>query len=495
MSQERTPILGREVSKPLRPEEYPSEKEIASLTGEIGASRLETVLRTMGIAAPVLAVPILVTACQEIPETPAIVRTPEEAGVTPSPILEIKTPTPTEEVIPPTPTVVQREIGTIPRELGGAESEIFSVSHNGEIQRGVLNKFPDGEQWFLLGVYPDLPGVEEKVDFTNEEVGYDGEVFLTAVPGLEDHPNARPFYQKEPEEGFPNGVLLYLEDGEVVGRVDPFIRLQEGEASVRFNSEKGVYEFLDEEENVKRTIEVFTVPALTPTPTKEPTPTPEKPVEMVATGNVDLYLSPDGQKVGYFVPGQRFTPTGKEQNGWIQVRDSDANILWIQEGGPYGPAGEATPVPEVTPLPEHPFCPEIPPGFWNPYGGPPQANIQRSRLWEYLGDYQYSLYGQIIDQGRRNADGSISTRIKINLSGTGLLEAEYILPPGLPIRRIMTGKDWTEDTITAPYISPEEVCLEDIVIITSISSPDVLDPRIPGPHVLDGPFYIRRYLQ
>jgi hypothetical protein len=68
---------------------------------------------------------------------------------------------------------------------------------------------------------------------------------------------------------------------------------------------------------------------------------------MVATGNVDIYLSPEGEKVGYFVPGQRFTPTGAEQNGWIQVIDSDGNRLWIQEGGPYGPAGEATP--EVPP--------------------------------------------------------------------------------------------------------------------------------------------------
>lgn len=206
MSQERTPILGREMGKPLRPEEYPTEKEITSLKGEVGKSRLETVLKTMGLAVPVLTVPIL-TACQEIPETPpAVTRTPEEVGLQPTPTLEIKTPTPTEAV--PTPTVTK-------------------------------------------------------------------EPTVTSTPELTPTP---------------------------------------------------------------------TTEKPTPTPTKEPTPTPEPqpPVEMVATGNVDIYLSPDGQKVGYFIPGQRFTPTGKEQNGWIQVV-TNGNILWIQEGGPYGPAGEVQP--------------------------------------------------------------------------------------------------------------------------------------------------------
>ena len=79
MKQERTPLLGREF-KPLRPEEYPSEKEITSLTGEVGASRLETVLRTMGLAAPVLIAPIL-TGCIPTPTETPVVRTPEEAGV------------------------------------------------------------------------------------------------------------------------------------------------------------------------------------------------------------------------------------------------------------------------------------------------------------------------------------------------------------------------------------------------------------------------------
>lgn len=221
MSQERTPILGREVSKPLRPEEYPSEKEITSLTGEVGASRLETVLRTMGIAAPVLTMPILLTACEKIPETPAIVKTPEEVGLQPTPTLEIKTPTaeptPTEKI---TPTVTK-------------------------------------------------------------------EPTVTPTPELTPIPTA-----EKP----------------------------------------------------------------TPSPTKEPTPTPEPqpPVEMVATGNVDIYLSPDGQKVGYFVPGQRFTPTGAEQDGWIQVRDSDGNTLWIQEGGPYGPAGEVEPPSPACEVPHFP---------------------------------------------------------------------------------------------------------------------------------------------
>jgi hypothetical protein len=86
-------------------------------------------------------------------------------------------------------------------------------------------------------------------------------------------------------------------------------------------------------------------PTETPTPTKTPRP-PEtpKPQEMVATGNVDVYLSPDGKKVGYLVPGQRFTFTGKTQGEWKQI-NAGGDILWIK-GGSYGPVGKVeTPTP------------------------------------------------------------------------------------------------------------------------------------------------------
>jgi len=466
VSQERTPILGREVGKPLRPEEYPSEEEIASLTGEIGASRLEIVLKTMGMAAPVLIAPIL-TRCVPTPTEIPVVRTPEEAGVTPSPTLEIKptpTKTPTPEIIP-SPTVTVEAIGFGMEELTPEKQEKEQEMAT-ELEQAYREAAKKGG--FEAGTIVLTHGDEE-----GEVGGYfkdeEGNFWLLVTKEEQKVLKQVPSYQEETPIWNANEMRFEIND-------------EEGKVIAYWNPEESVWKAI--------------APESIPTPTKEPTATPEPqpPVEMVATGNVDIYLSPEGQKVGYFVPGQRFTPTGVEKDGWIQVIDSDGNRLWIQEGGPYGPAGKATPIPEVTPLPEHPFCPEIPPGFWNPYGAP-QASIQRYGGWEYFPVYQYFLYGQTIDQGRRNADGSISTRIKINLSGTGLLEAEYILPSGLPIKRIISGEDHVINPLDYPSISPEEVCSGDVVIITSISSPDVLDPRIPGPHVLDGPFFIMRFRQ
>lgn len=103
------PIFKRE-EKPLRPEEYPSREEVASLTGEAGASKLETALR-LGMVSSALAPIALTVACEQIPETPpAVARTPEEVGLEPTPTLEIKTPTaipePTATFTPtPEPTV------------------------------------------------------------------------------------------------------------------------------------------------------------------------------------------------------------------------------------------------------------------------------------------------------------------------------------------------------------------------------------------------------
>ncbi len=58
---------------------------------------------------------------------------------------------------------------------------------------------------------------------------------------------------------------------------------------------------------------------------------------MVAEENIDVFLGPGENRVGYFVPGQRFTPTGTVEDGWIQIIDSNNNTLWIREGGAYEP--------------------------------------------------------------------------------------------------------------------------------------------------------------
>jgi hypothetical protein len=273
--------------------------------------------------AVLLAEGAILASCREQP--PAVVRETPETQITPTVVSIEPSPTqpPTPEpTIGPTPTVINRPIGTIPRELGGAESRFFNVSYNGETQLGAINTFPDGTQWFVLGVYPDLPEVEEQVDFANEVVGYDGEVFLTAISALKEHPGALPFYQAESTEGFPNGALLYVEDGEVVAQVDPFERLQENEVSIRFDAEKGRYEFLDAEGNATRTEEVFMVPEPTPEPTPEPAPTqePEEPqVYRVVAEQITGYTEPDGEEVGYVVRGKTFTIL-EEQDGWIRVQ-------------------------------------------------------------------------------------------------------------------------------------------------------------------------------
>lgn len=76
---------------------------------------------------------------------------------------------------------------------------------------------------------------------------------------------------------------------------------------------------------------------------KSPTPeaTPQLYLgEMVATGRVEVFLSPGDRKVGYFVSGQKFTPTGEQEGDWIQVIDSDGYKLWIGKNGDYQPAGK-----------------------------------------------------------------------------------------------------------------------------------------------------------
>lgn len=62
--------------------------------------------------------------------------------------------------------------------------------------------------------------------------------------------------------------------------------------------------------------------------------------EMVATERIEVFLSPGERNVGYFVPGQKFTPTGEQEGNWIQIIDSDGYQLWIEKDEPYQPTGE-----------------------------------------------------------------------------------------------------------------------------------------------------------
>lgn len=62
--------------------------------------------------------------------------------------------------------------------------------------------------------------------------------------------------------------------------------------------------------------------------------------EMVATDRIEVFLSPGEKRVGYFVSGQKFTPTGEQEGNWLQVIDSDGYKLWIEKNGRYQPASQ-----------------------------------------------------------------------------------------------------------------------------------------------------------
>jgi hypothetical protein len=162
-------------------------------------------------------------------------------------------------------------------------------------------------------------------------------------------------------------------------------------------------------------------PTETPTPTKTPRP-PEtpKPQEMVATGNVDVYLSPDGKKVGYLVPGQIFTFTGKTQGEWKQI-NAGGDILWIRKDGPYGPVGKATPVPKTPEPPKPPVTP-VPLEILREVGWEASRNVWAPDDRQFLG----SAERVIVVDGALVANDPGKEVIKIiTLKGSRELEFYY----------------------------------------------------------------------
>jgi len=262
MREEKTPILGREVGKPLRPEEYPSREEITSLTGEVGKSRIKEAIGLALISSGLVG--LTVGCARELIEpTPTV--EPTEVPT------EVPTPTSRAEVLP-TPTVANIEV--TPREIGGVTGEEMSGKFEGETQKSLKYTLQNGEAFFRLGLYPDLPNIAESPDLVNEVVYYQDQpfIFLTTISPLAGYPEALPFYDKSVPKV---GIIRWIEGGESVSQQAAFEQLQEGEVSVRLDSEKGIYEFLDDAGNVMRTKEIFEVPELTPTPEPTATPTPE----------------------------------------------------------------------------------------------------------------------------------------------------------------------------------------------------------------------------
>ena len=166
---ENPPQIFRREIKPLRKDEYPSGQEIASLTGEVGKSKLEAVLRTMGMAAPVLIAPIL-AGCVPAPTETPVVRTSEEAGVTPSPF-EIRTPTPTEIPTPtseiiPSPTVTVEAVGFGMEELTPEEQDLAikieqdyrEAAQKQEFEAGIIILTHGDEEGEVGAYFDDLEG-------------------------------------------------------------------------------------------------------------------------------------------------------------------------------------------------------------------------------------------------------------------------------------------------------------------------------------------------
>jgi len=190
----------------------------------------------------------LTSACAEVaPPTPT--EAPTKVP-TPTPT-EIPAPTPTKEV---TPTIAIIEID--PREIGGVTGEEMLVEFEGESQRLFRYTLSNGESFFRLGFYPDLPEISESPDLVNEVVYYQDQpfVFLTTMAPLEGPPDFLPFYDRNIPEV---GVLKWIRGKGVISQQGAFEQLQEGEASVRFDPETGTYRFLDEEGKILRTKEIY----------------------------------------------------------------------------------------------------------------------------------------------------------------------------------------------------------------------------------------------
>ena len=176
------------------------------------------------------------------------------------------------------------------------------------------------------------------------------------------------------------------------------------------------------------------------------------------------------------------------------------NKFWVEANSAFGPAEEFQP-PPLPPSPEPPppseqvFCPAIPEGFWNPHGGPPEDFVHQIVPWKFHPHpYQFAMYGMISDLGRRNSDGSITIEITFNYQGEGIIRTKYNILPSIFLGLFINGE--TSD-VSAIQISPDQVCKNDVVLVTS-NSHNKLDPRVPPTDPergkeLDGPFYVKRY--
>lgn len=314
-------------------------------------------------------------------EEPSLVK--KEVLVTEVPASKIDTVAETEDE--PTPIPQER---LMERVLGGKEGQLLTVAPEAEPERQqkVLAYSLNGGKFFALSVYPDKiinqetgEVFEAQFDTAYDFFSYPGSrlVLLNLVPSLKENPEALPFVNIMPSEGHPFGSLDFLDrQGKLVTRLPLFERLQEGEVNIRFDEEKGAYEFLDEEGNVIREKQVFEVLKVSPTPTatseidprealaitlssSEPAPTLEKESEPTAETEVvcaalHVRVSPWGKIIGYLQKGDKVKVTGYAEVGkgiWYQIEikeaQGEARKAWISGYEKYVSPNVVKDVPEI----------------------------------------------------------------------------------------------------------------------------------------------------
>jgi len=315
--EEGSPFLGQNLNKPLRPEEYPSPEEIESLRGKAEINRRKFLY--LGL---VVGVPALVAACNEIQETPAVVRTPEEVGLPPTPTLE---PPPTFEptIAPeptPKPTVVVETMG-----FGGLEElttteQIAATGIQGAYERAAREQdlagtvvLTKGDEKGEIGAF-FRDGQENPWSLVTRTVEGAEKEILEPVP----------LYEGVVAEWKPNEMRFeYLVDGETF--------VFEPENRILINEEGKVIAEWDTETSSWEEV---------PEPTPEPTPTPKETQVYVTAEQITGYTSPGGEEIGFIIPGQNFVIL-EEQDGWVRIRLESGGEGWIQRSGTaYYPEGE-----------------------------------------------------------------------------------------------------------------------------------------------------------
>jgi hypothetical protein len=194
---------------------------------------------------------------------------------------------------------------------------------------------------------------------------------------------------------------------------------------------------------------------------------------MVATGNVDVFLSPGGQRVGYFVPGQTFTPTGGQEAGFIEVASGE-DVLWVEAGGPYCPLADM-PTPIPSPVPSTPTL------------VPDRTEFRRTGQYDWDGQIVTAWEYQVGWIGQWAGKPTIGARVAAIDLDTGILTFDIGGQTAIQGRLAPGGRFQIEDSVrTGPTrfygivdASIHDFQVEDAVWVKG-NSEDELQGNVPG---------------